>query len=91
MSPRENGALGCKSQLTFEKGPGGMDLLEEKGRVNQLLRDLKSKSGEESSSSRKQRDEQCGGQSSKPKEEVLAPYCLGGLRGSVSQALGFLQ
>lgn len=31
-------ALGCESQVPFEKGPRGIDLLDEKGRVRRLLR-----------------------------------------------------
>lgn len=68
----------------------GIDLLDEKGKVSQLLRDLKSKSGEKASSRKKQTDEQCGSQSNKTKKEVLAPCYLGGLRGSVSRMPGLL-
>lgn len=63
MCPSQNGVLGCDSQVTFAKGPWEIDLFDKKGRA--------SKRGEESSSKRKQRDEQCSGQSKELKKRLL--------------------
>lgn len=63
MCPSQNRVLGCDSQVTFAKGPWEIDLFDKKGMAN--------KSGEESPSRRKQRDEQCSGQSKKPKNRLL--------------------
>lgn len=63
MCPSQNGVLGCDSQVTFAKVPWGIHLFDKKGRA--------SKSGEESCSKRKQRDEQCSGQSKEPKKRLL--------------------
>lgn len=90
-SPSQDGPLGCESQVIFEKDLWGAGLSDEKGRVGWLFSDLKSKSEEESSSRSKQRDESCGGQSSEPKNYDLAPYCLGGLRGSALRAAKLLR